>query len=144
MKSKINLIAVILIGTAMAAACNTLEVTMPKGPQGEQGVQGVSGKDGLSAYEIWVESIKDKTVSDWSGGTSVTWSRSRKALWTKGESSGNYLHVEKIYADCDADTLLITARPDGPTCHRGTVSCFDTPPEEGFLGRLERVISSRH
>ena len=72
MKSKINLIAVILIGTAMAAACNTLEVTMPKGPQGEQGVQGVSGKDGLSAYEIWVESIKDKTVSDWSGGTSVT------------------------------------------------------------------------
>ena len=77
-------------------------------------------------------------------GLVTFWSRSRKALWTKGESSGNYLHVEKIYADCDADTLLITARPDGPTCHRGTVSCFDTPPEEGFLGHLERVISSRH
>lgn len=77
-------------------------------------------------------------------GLVTFWSRSRKTLWTKGESSGNYLHVEGMYADCDGDTLLITARPDGPTCHRGTVSCFDTPREEGFLGRLERVISSRH
>lgn len=77
-------------------------------------------------------------------GLVTFWSRSRKAPWTKGETSGNYLHVEGLYADCDADTLLIFAHPDGPTCHRGTVSCFDTPPEEGFLGRLEQVISSRH
>ena len=77
-------------------------------------------------------------------GLVTFWSRSRKALWTKGETSGNYLHVENLYADCDSDALLVIARPDGPTCHRGTVSCFDTPPEEGFLGRLERVISSRH
>ena len=76
-------------------------------------------------------------------GLVTFWSRTRKTLWTKGETSGNYLHVVSLYADCDADTLLIRVRPDGPTCHRGTVSCFDTPPEEGFLGTLEGVIRSR-
>ena len=77
-------------------------------------------------------------------GRVTFWSRSRKTLWTKGETSGNYLHVEGMYADCDSDTLLILARPDGPTCHRGTVSCFDTPSEEGFIRKLEQVIASRH
>ena len=77
-------------------------------------------------------------------GLVTFWSRSRKTLWTKGETSGNYLHVEAVYPDCDSDTLLFLARPDGPTCHRGTVSCFDTPPEEGFLGHLEQVVKGRH
>ncbi len=77
-------------------------------------------------------------------GLVTFWSRSRKQLWVKGETSGNYLHVVETYVDCDADTVLIKARPDGPTCHRGTVSCFDTPAEEGFLGALEQVIRSRH
>ena len=77
-------------------------------------------------------------------GLVTFWSRSRGVLWTKGETSGNYLHVESMFPDCDSDTLLIMARPDGPTCHRGTVSCFDTPPEEGFLARLEQVIRNRH
>ena len=48
-----------------------------------------------------------------------------------------------MYADCDADTLLVTVRPDGPACHRGTTSCFDTPEEEGFLGKLEDVVRER-
>lgn len=77
-------------------------------------------------------------------GLVTFWSRSRKTLWTKGETSGNYLHVKDLFVDCDSDTLLVFAIPDGPTCHRGTVSCFDTPPEEGFLGRLERVVRNRH
>ena len=77
-------------------------------------------------------------------GLATFWSRSRKQLWVKGETSGNYLHVVETYVDCDADTVLIKARPDGPACHRGTVSCFDTPAEEGFLGALEQVIQSRH
>ncbi len=77
-------------------------------------------------------------------GLVTFWSRSRKTLWTKGETSGNYLHVKEIFVDCDSDTLLIYARPDGPTCHRGTISCFDTPDEEGFLGRLQQVIRGRH
>ncbi|MBR4755977.1 MAG: bifunctional phosphoribosyl-AMP cyclohydrolase/phosphoribosyl-ATP diphosphatase HisIE, partial [Bacteroidales bacterium] len=77
-------------------------------------------------------------------GLVTFWSRSRKQLWTKGETSGNYLHLVDIFLDCDEDTLLVTVIPDGPTCHRGTVSCFDTPPEEGFLGHLEQVIRDRH
>ena len=77
-------------------------------------------------------------------GLVTFWSRSRKCLWTKGETSGNYLHLVSVYPDCDADTLLVRVRPDGPACHRGTAACFDTPPEEGFLGTLEGVIRSRH
>lgn len=64
--------AALLAGAAMLGACNTLEVTMPRGPQGEQGLKGEAGKDGLSAYEIWVNSVKDHSVQDWSGGTAVT------------------------------------------------------------------------
>jgi phosphoribosyl-ATP pyrophosphohydrolase/phosphoribosyl-AMP cyclohydrolase len=72
------------------------------------------------------------------------YSRSRQTLWTKGETSKNYLHIVEMYGDCDMDTLLIKARPDGPTCHRGTTSCFDTRENEGFLGTLQRCIQSRH
>ncbi len=54
----------------------------------------------------------------------VFWSRSKQRLWRKGESSGNYLNVVSIKADCDKDTLLISVKPDGPTCHTGAISCF--------------------
>ena len=56
------------------------------------------------------------------------YSRDRQKLWTKGEESGNFLHLRAITTDCDKDTLLILVRPDGPTCHKGTVSCFDASP----------------
>ena len=56
--------------------------------------------------------------------TAWFWSRSRQALWNKGETSGNFLHVSEIYTDCDTDTLLYLCRPDGPTCHTGERSCF--------------------
>ncbi|HIV55138.1 MAG TPA: phosphoribosyl-AMP cyclohydrolase [Candidatus Anaerobiospirillum stercoravium] len=56
------------------------------------------------------------------------YSRDRQKLWTKGEESGNYLHLRAITTDCDRDTLLVLARPDGPTCHKGTKSCFDASP----------------
>lgn len=56
------------------------------------------------------------------------YSRDRKTLWTKGEQSGNFLHVRSITCDCDKDTLLVLARPEGPTCHKGTTSCFDSSP----------------
>ena len=60
------------------------------------------------------------------------WSRSRKELWLKGETSGNYLHVQEIIADCDRDTLLLYVKPDGPACHLGNTSCFvdDLMPRE--------------
>lgn len=57
-------------------------------------------------------------------GLTCFWSRSRKELWTKGETSGNYQHVVSITADCDKDALVVSVKPDGPACHLGTTSCF--------------------
>lgn len=70
-------------------------------------------------------------------------SRSKNRLWTKGETSGNYLHVQRIAIDCDNDTLLIFAKPHGPTCHTGSVSCFKTESDKGFLYELEQRIHQR-
>ena len=82
-----------------------------------------------------------------STGRVTFWSRSREALWTKGETSGNTLDLVSIHADCDGDCLLVLARPNGPSCHRGTQSCFDSEkpvtPELAFLARLDSVISER-
>ena len=83
----------------------------------------------------------DKTLET---GLVTFFSRSRQCLWTKGETSGNYLHVKAMYPDCDSDTLLVMASPDGPACHRGTTACFDTPAEEGFLRGLQALVSGRH
>ena len=58
------------------------------------------------------------------------WSRSRKELWLKGETSGNYQHIVSITADCDKDALVVMVEPDGPACHLGTVSCFENPVYE--------------
>lgn len=77
-------------------------------------------------------------------GKVTFWSRGRRCLWTKGETSGNFLSVVGMYPDCDNDTLLVKAVPAGPVCHRGTTSCFDTPEEEGFLGKLEDIVRERH
>lgn len=77
-------------------------------------------------------------------GLVTFWSRTRSCLWTKGETSGNCLHIVEMYKDCDSDTLLIQAIPDGPTCHRGTTSCFDTPDSEGFVRELSDVVRKRH
>lgn len=90
----------------------------------------------------------DKTQQE---GRVTFFSRSKNRLWTKGESSGNYLAVVSTHIDCDADTVLIRALPAGPTCHRGTVSCFVQAGEAvapaapiGFLASLERLIAERH
>lgn len=58
-------------------------------------------------------------------GLTCFWSRSRKKLWLKGETSGNYQHIVRLEVDCDGDALLAMVRKDGPACHRGTDSCFD-------------------
>ena len=77
-------------------------------------------------------------------GRVTFFSRSKQRLWTKGETSGNFLTVKEMFADCDGDTLLIKAIPAGPTCHRGTTACFDTPDSEGFVRKLMQVVKSRH
>lgn len=76
-------------------------------------------------------------------GKATFYSRSRGGLWTKGETSGNFIEIVAMYPDCDNDTLLIMGKPYGPACHRGTVSCFDTPDNEGFIRRLQSVVQQR-
>ncbi len=73
------------------------------------------------------------------------YSRSRKTLWTKGETSGNFLHLSGVKSDCDNDTLLIQANPTGPVCHLGTDTCWgeDNTLQCGFLTRLEKIITDR-
>lgn len=72
-------------------------------------------------------------------------SRTKNRLWTKGEESGNFLHLEEIKLDCDQDTLLVFVIPEGPTCHNGTDTCWAENNEQsfGFLSVLERVITDR-
>ena len=72
------------------------------------------------------------------------YSRSKQALWCKGETSGNYLKVSQVISDCDQDSLLIACRPVGPTCHLGTESCFPEQKltQQNFLSQLEQVIAA--
>ena len=87
----------------------------------------------------------DKTIAT----KKVTfWSRSRNCLWTKGETSGNFLHLVDIKVDCDNDTLLVKANPDGPTCHTGTDTCWGEENREWYRRpsrlRGERSVVSPH
>ena len=82
----------------------------------------------------------NKTIKE---GKVTFYSRSKNRLWTKGESSGNYLHVKDIQIDCDKDIILIKVDPEGPTCHTGSTSCFNEETAKGFLYDLERTISDR-
>ena len=82
------------------------------------------------------------------GGRVVFYSRSRETLWTKGETSGNYLNVVDVSTDCDSDAILVLADPIGPTCHKGTESCFaDAASTDAqrlaFLALLENIIANR-
>lgn len=70
-------------------------------------------------------------------------SRSKNRLWTKGETSGNFLNVESVSLDCDNDTILITVKAEGPTCHTGSTSCFNTQASTNFLYKLEQTIHDR-
>lgn len=76
-------------------------------------------------------------------GEAHFWSRSRQALWRKGETSGNTLKVVEVTADCDADSLLVRALPAGPACHRGTRTCFEPNSARLELGWLAAVLASR-
>jgi len=70
-------------------------------------------------------------------------SRSKNRLWTKGETSGNYLYVEEILSDCDNDSILIKVNPAGPVCHTGSTACFGDETSKGFIYELEHVIDQR-
>ncbi len=89
------------------------------------------------------EAAFNKTVET---GLVTFYSRTRKTLWTKGETSGNSLNLKSIHVDCDADTLLVRVDPIGPTCHTGARSCFyqEADSAEGFIKKLEGVVQQRH
>lgn len=90
------------------------------------------------------EDAYNKTVET---GKVTFWSRSRNCLWTKGETSGNFLNVVEILNDCDQDTLLIKVRPDGPTCHTGADTCWNEENTTNpllFLSELSDFIEKRH
>ena len=76
-------------------------------------------------------------------GKVTFFSRTKKRLWTKGESSGNFLELVSIAEDCDSDALLVKVNPRGPVCHTGSFSCFGEAGSEGFLGKLDSVIGQR-
>ncbi|MBR3659268.1 MAG: bifunctional phosphoribosyl-AMP cyclohydrolase/phosphoribosyl-ATP diphosphatase HisIE [Bacteroidaceae bacterium] len=84
----------------------------------------------------------DKTVET---GKVTFWSRTRNCLWTKGETSGNFLNVKEILLDCDKDTLLIKARPEGPVCHTGADTCWNeqNSVDLNFLSYLQDFIDRR-
>ncbi len=86
------------------------------------------------------EEALEKTRAE---GRVTFFSRSKNRLWTKGEISGNYLIVSEIREDCDNDTLLIKALPQGPTCHTGATTCFSEETPKGFIYELEKVIEQR-
>jgi phosphoribosyl-ATP pyrophosphohydrolase/phosphoribosyl-AMP cyclohydrolase len=110
------------------------------GPQGliPAVVQAPSGEVRMVGY-MNAEALALTLETGW-----VTfWSRSRNRLWVKGESSGNRLKVIDLFPDCDNDTLLVLAEPQGPTCHRGTASCFDGLAPVAWLGHLETTLRQR-
>lgn len=76
-------------------------------------------------------------------GKVTFFSRSKNRLWTKGEESGNFLEVKSIAIDCDNDTILIKAKPFGPTCHTGSTTCFNEVSNRGFVYELEQTINDR-
>jgi phosphoribosyl-ATP pyrophosphohydrolase/phosphoribosyl-AMP cyclohydrolase len=93
---------------------------------------------GFMNEEAYQKTIETKHVT--------FWSRTRNTLWTKGETSGNFLNLVDIKVDCDNDTLLVQANPDGPTCHKGTDTCWGEQNEQNpllFLTELQDFINKR-
>ncbi len=98
--------------------------------------------DGRILMQGWVS--PESLAQTLKTGRVTFWSRSRQAIWCKGETSGNYLEPVSLHADCDRDSVLILARPHGPTCHLGTDSCFgEARPALAFLAGLDRLIDER-
>ena len=90
---------------------------------------------GYMNQEAWEKTQAEQKVT--------FFSRSKGRLWTKGEESGNFLHVKSMHIDCDQDTILILVDPVGPTCHTGSRSCFKTEFNQNFLLQLERIVQHR-
>ena len=91
---------------------------------------------GYMNQKAWEKTQAEKIVT--------FFSRSKNRLWAKGETSNNFLHVKETFVDCDNDTILIKVKADGPTCHTGSRSCFNTEYNHNFISELERIIADRY
>lgn len=110
----------------------------------ENGLVPVIIQDATSAQVLMLGYMNEEALQKTQSEKRVTFfSRSKNRLWTKGETSGNFLNVVDLQIDCDQDTILIKANPVGPTCHTGAVSCFGEESSKGFLYKLEQTISNR-
>jgi phosphoribosyl-ATP pyrophosphohydrolase/phosphoribosyl-AMP cyclohydrolase len=99
-----------------------------------------------STGEVLMLAYMDREAlsATFASGFATFFSRSKQRQWQKGETSGNRLQVRGVFTDCDADTLLVLADPEGPVCHLGTQSCFEAPTQSaGWLAELSRIISER-
>lgn len=101
-------------------------------------------QDNNTLQVLMVGYMNEEAFNKTTQGNIVTFfSRSKNRLWTKGETSGNYLNVREISADCDNDSILIKVDPEGPVCHTGSTSCFGDETPKGFIYKLEQVINKR-
>ncbi|MBK7130613.1 MAG: bifunctional phosphoribosyl-AMP cyclohydrolase/phosphoribosyl-ATP diphosphatase HisIE [Crocinitomicaceae bacterium] len=110
----------------------------------ENGLVPVIVQDSISMHVLMLGYMNEEAFAKTLSERRVTFfSRSKNRLWTKGETSGNFLNVENIRLDCDQDAILISATPNGPTCHTGSQSCFGDASSKGFIYQLEKTISER-
>ncbi|MCW5516729.1 bifunctional phosphoribosyl-AMP cyclohydrolase/phosphoribosyl-ATP diphosphatase HisIE [Muriicola sp. Z0-33] len=103
-------------------------------------------QDNVTSKVLMLGYMNEEALTKTQATGKVTfYSRSKNRLWTKGEESGNFLHLTDVKLDCDRDTLLISVQPEGPTCHTGSDTCWDekNDPNFGFLTILEEIISER-
>ncbi|MBK6951942.1 MAG: bifunctional phosphoribosyl-AMP cyclohydrolase/phosphoribosyl-ATP diphosphatase HisIE [Crocinitomicaceae bacterium] len=110
----------------------------------DNGLVPVIIQDATSAQVLMLGYMNEEALQKTQAEKRVTFfSRSKNRLWTKGETSGNFLNVIDMQVDCDQDTILIKVNAVGPTCHTGSVSCFGEASSKGFLYKLEETISDR-
>ena len=124
-----------------------MPVTLPDGLKfDDRGVLPVVVQDERSGDVLMVAYANAEALAK-TGATGLVhfWSRSRRTLWQKGETSGNVLRVKSAHTDCDGDTLLLIVEPSGPACHTGTLTCFGdaTSTLAGVLDELARVVAVR-
>jgi phosphoribosyl-ATP pyrophosphohydrolase/phosphoribosyl-AMP cyclohydrolase len=101
-------------------------------------------QDNNTLQVLMVGYMNDEALEKTGKEKKVTFfSRSKNRLWTKGETSGNFLFVEEILSDCDNDSILIKVKPAGPVCHTGSTACFGEETAKGFIYQLEQVINQR-
>ena len=111
-----------------------------------EGLVPVIVQDVITAKVLMLGYMNEEALSLTMSSKKVTfYSRSKKRIWTKGETSNNFLNLESIALDCDSDTLLIQAKPEGPTCHTGSDTCWDDENKNDlqFLAHLTNVIKER-